>query len=290
MCETCGCGSGETTLSDLQTGARVEMERPQIPPQAGGTGHAHGHFQQDGSYHEHDHVHDHDHVHNPAPTTVVDLNARILAKNDTAAARNRAWFLGREILALNLMSGPGAGKTTLLERTIADLKERQKLFVLEGDQATDNDGERVKAAGAAAVQINTGSGCHLDAEMVARGLTILKPEVASLLFIENVGNLVCPALFDLGERKRVAILSVTEGDDKPLKYPHMFRAADLLLLNKIDLLPYVDFDIARATANAKQINPAIEVMPVSARTGEGMGEWEQWIARAQDDARAGAFA
>ena len=290
MCETCGCGAGEATLSDLQTGARVELEQ-QIPPQATATGHAHCHFHEDGSYHEHDHAHEHDHHHDhtAAPTTVVELNARILAKNDNAAARNRAWFLGREILALNLMSAPGAGKTTLLERTIAALKESQSLFVLEGDQATDNDGERVKAAGAAAVQINTGSGCHLDAEMVAHGLTLLKPAIGSLLFIENVGNLVCPALFDLGEHKRVAILSVTEGDDKPLKYPHMFRAADLLLLNKIDLLPYVDFDMARATANARRTNPAIEVIPVSARTGEGMGEWEQWIARAQADARAGAF-
>jgi len=296
MCETCGCGGGETTLIDLQTGARTLLEQQPIPPQETATEHVHGHFHPDGSYHEHDHSHDHehehhehDHVHRAAPTTVVELNARILAKNDTAAGRNRAWFSGREILALNLMSGPGAGKTTLLERTIADLKERQKLFVLEGDQATDNDGERVKAAGAAAVQINTGSGCHLDAEMVARGLAMLKPEFGSLLLIENVGNLVCPALFDLGEHKRVAILSVTEGDDKPLKYPHMFRAADLLLLNKIDLLPYVDFDMARATANARRTNPAIEVIPVSARTGEGMGEWEQWIARAQADARAGAF-
>jgi hydrogenase nickel incorporation protein HypB len=223
-------------------------------------------------------------------TTVVDLNLRILEKNDRAAERNRAWLMGREVLALNLMSGPGAGKTTLLERTIADLKSRRSIFVLEGDQATDRDGDRVKAAGADAVQINTGSGCHLDAEMVARGLGVLKPDMGSLLFIENVGNLVCPALFDLGEHRRVAILSVTEGDDKPLKYPHMFRAADLLLLSKIDLLDHVDFDVGQAIAYAKDVNPGIEALPVSARTGEGMTAWEDWIARAQQDAAAAAFA
>jgi hydrogenase nickel incorporation protein HypB len=189
--------------------------------------------------------------------------------------------MGREILALNLMSAPGAGKTTLLERTIANLKDRKKLFVLEGDQATSNDGKRVKEAGAAAVQINTGSGCHLDAEMVTRGLNALKPETRSILFIENVGNLVCPALFDLGEYRRVAILSVTEGDDKPLKYPYMFRAAHLMLLNKIDLLAHVDFDINRAIAHAKQVNPTIEVLPLSARTSEGLEAWENWIFRAQ---------
>jgi hydrogenase nickel incorporation protein HypB len=250
-------------------------------------GHDHGHEHHHA--HGHDHDHGHHHIHEPAPTTVVELNARILARNDSAAERNRAWFRGREILALNLMSAPGAGKTTLLERTIADLKG-QPLFVLEGDQATDNDGERVKAAGAAAVQINTGSGCHLDADMVARGLGALRPTAGALLFIENVGNLVCPALFDLGEHKRVAILSVTEGDDKPLKYPDMFRAAHLMLLNKIDLAPHVDFDIGRATANARRINPDLQVLSVSARTGEGMADWEAWIARAHEDVRAGVFA
>ena len=221
---------------------------------------------------------------------MVDLNLRILEKNDRAAERNRAWFAGREVTAINLMSGPGAGKTTLLERTIADLGSRRALFVLEGDQATDRDGDRVKAAGAAAVQINTGSGCHLDAEMVARGLGLLKPDVGSLLFIENVGNLVCPALFDLGEARRVAILSVTEGDDKPLKYPHMFRAADLMLINKVDLLSHVDFDVDRAIADAREVNPGIEVLRVSARTGEGMGAWEDWIARVEQAARAGVIA
>ena len=281
MCAICGCGAGETALTNMQTGEQSTLGEPQHEHvYADGTRHVHGHG---------DHHHDHDH-HDHAPTTIVDLNTRILAKNDRAAERNRAWLMGREILALNLMSGPGAGKTTLLERTIGSLGQRQKLFVLEGDQATSNDGDRVKAAGADAVQINTGSGCHLDAEMVARGLAALKPAVDSVLFIENVGNLVCPALFDLGEQRRVAILSVTEGDDKPLKYPHMFRAADLMLVNKIDLLAHVDFDIERAQGYARQVNPDLEILALSARTGEGMAAWEDWIFRAKEQARAGAFA
>jgi hydrogenase nickel incorporation protein HypB len=200
---------------------------------------------------------------------VVELEARILAKNDALAQRNRAWFKGREILALNLVSSPGAGKTSLLERTIRDLSRQLRLFVIEGDQATANDGQRIRAVGAAAVQVNTGSGCHLEADMIARGLQELRPSASSIVLIENVGNLVCPALFDLGERAKVVILSVTEGDDKPLKYPHMFRAADLMILNKIDLLPHVDFDVSRAVANAAQINPAITALKLSARTGEG---------------------
>lgn len=281
MCEICGCGAGKTTLIDMQTGEHLEIdEQDHEHVHADGTRHRHHH-------HHHDHDHDHDHDH--APTTLIDLNTRILAKNDKTAESNRAWFTGRNILVLNLMSAPGAGKTTLLERTIVNLKEQNKVFVLEGDQATSNDGERVKAAGAAAVQINTGSGCHLDAEMVARGFKALNPTMGSILFIENVGNLVCPSLFDLGERKRVAILSVTEGDDKPLKYPHMFRAADLLLFNKIDLLAHVDFDIARAAAFARDINPRIEILSVSARTGEGVETWENWILREQEELRTCAF-
>jgi hydrogenase nickel incorporation protein HypB len=263
-----------------------------------GTRHNHDHSHDHAEAHPHNHSHDHDHGHSHAAAhthdlpavTVVDLNARILAKNDAAAARNRAWLQGREILALNIMSAPGAGKTTLLELTIAALKAEQPVFVLEGDQATAHDGERVKAAGATAVQINTGAGCHLDAEMVARGLGTLKPGLGALLFIENVGNLVCPALFDLGEAKRVAILSVTEGDDKPLKYPHMFRAADLLLLNKTDLLTHVDFDMDRAMDFARQVNPKIEILKVSARTGDGMAAWLDWIAKEQKQAHAGVFA
>jgi len=208
---------------------------------------------------------------------MVALEARLLAKNDALAAKNRAWLAGREILALNLVSSPGAGKTTLLERTIRDLRDEVPLFVLEGDQATANDGERIRAAGAPAVQVNTGTGCHLEADMVARGLMMLKPGPGAVVVIENVGNLVCPAMFDLGEHAKVAILSVTEGDDKPLKYPHMFRAAEIMVINKIDLLPHVDFDVDIANANARQVNPEIVTFSVSARTGEGLGGWYDWL-------------
>jgi hydrogenase nickel incorporation protein HypB len=224
----------------------------------------------DGTRHSHAHEH---------PATIVELHTRILAKNDTLAARNRAWFAGREILAVNLVSSPGAGKTTLLERTIRDLGNEHVIGVLEGDQATTLDRDRIRATGAAVVQVNTGTGCHLEAEMVARGLAELRPPAGSILMIENVGNLVCPALFDLGERAKVVVLSVTEGDDKPLKYPHMFRAASLMLINKLDLLPHVDFDIPRVTASAREVNPAIAVISVSARTGEGMAEWYDWLRR-----------
>ncbi len=272
MCGHCGCGEdAEVTIVDLRT---------VHDPHDHGHAHAHGHGHPHHHPHDHtaDHAHDHDHDHDHA-TGVVELNARILAKNDSLAARNRAWFAGREILAINLMSAPGAGKTTLLERTIADLRDRVALSVIEGDQASLNDAERIRAAGTAVVQVNTGTGCHLDADMVARGLATLKPEFGSLVMIENVGNLVCPALFDLGERRRVAILSVTEGDDKPTKYPHMFRAADLMLLNKIDLLQHVDFDADRAEANAREVAPHIATLRVSARTGEGLAAWYDWLAR-----------
>jgi hydrogenase nickel incorporation protein HypB len=221
---------------------------------------------------------------------VVDIEARLLAKNDALAARNRAWFAGREILAINLVSAPGAGKTSLLERTIGDLSVELPIYVIEGDQATSRDGERIRAAGAPAVQVNTGSGCHLEADMVAHGLNALKPPAGSVVMIENVGNLVCPALFDLGERAKVAILSVTEGEDKPLKYPHIFQAAEIAILNKIDLLPHVDFDVGRAIANALRVNPKITVLRLSARTGEGLEAWYGWLRREAASAREAALA
>ena len=189
-------------------------------------------------------------------------------------------------MALNLVSSPGAGKTTLLERTIKDLKDELPLFVLEGDQATANDGERIRAAGAPAVQVNTGTGCHLEADMVARGLNQLCPSTGSVVMIENVGNLVCPAMFDLGERAKVVILSVTDGEDKPLKYPHMFRAAEIMILNKTDLLPHVDFDVERAIANAREVNPDIAVLRLSASTGEGLDGWYDWLREQRAAARA----
>jgi hydrogenase nickel incorporation protein HypB len=216
----------------------------------------------------------------------VSLEARILAKNDALAADNRTWFGERKILALNVVSSPGSGKTTLLCRTIRDLQPTRPIYVIEGDQETSRDADRIRETGAAAVQVNTGTGCHLEAAMVARGVAELAPAAGGLVLIENVGNLVCPALFDLGERAKVAILSVTEGDDKPLKYPHMFRASEIMLLNKMDLLPHVDFDVEAAIANAKRVNPAIEVLCVSGRTGEGLAAWYAWIDRQGALARA----
>lgn len=275
MCGTCGCGSeAKATLVNPETGKTIAMRRD-----------LHEHVHADGTRHSHGHETGHD-----ERGDVIDLETRILAKNDALAARNRAWFSGREILALNLVSSPGAGKTTLLERTIADLNGGPKFFVIEGDQATTADAERIRAAGAAAVQINTSTGCHLEADMVARGLAELKPAVCSILMIENVGNLVCPALFDLGERAKVVILSVTEGEDKPLKYPHMFRAAEIMVLNKVDLLPYVDFDVSRAIANARQVNPDITVLQLSARTGDGLDAWYQWLRTELAASRDAAFA
>ncbi|MFN0218614.1 MAG: hydrogenase nickel incorporation protein HypB [Hyphomicrobium sp.] len=244
-------------------------------------GHHHEHTHAGGARHIHHRHHGHDHAHEEAGdaprSSVVDIETRILAKNDERAARNRAWLSGRETPAINLMSGPGAGKTTLLERTIRELDGKRALFIIEGDQATANDGERIRAAGAPVVQVNTGTGCHLDAEMVARGLATLQPLPGSLVIVENVGNLVCPALFDLGESARVAILSVTEGDDKPAKYPHMFATADLVLINKIDLLPHVDFSLANASASIRDVNPAAKILIVSARTGEGLEAWLSWL-------------
>ena len=188
---------------------------------------------------------------------------------------------------LSTSSAVRRGKTTLLERTLRDFQPNQTFFVIEGDQATTNDSLRIKAAGAPVVQINTGSGCHLDAGMVAQGLAELKPAFGSVVMIENVGNLVCPAMFDLGENAKVAILSVTEGDDKPIKYPHMFRAASLLLINKIDLLPYVAFDLDHCQDYARQVNPAIEIMTLSATTGEGLESWVDWLSAASRRERGG---
>jgi hydrogenase nickel incorporation protein HypB len=288
VCATCGCSD------DPDGGVRV-IDPDHVPdPQHT---HDHDHVPDPQHTHDHDHVHgpghDHDHAHGPADTLgpapseesgeerprghTVSLEQRVLAKNDQLAERNRDWLTGRGILALNLMSSPGAGKTTLLERTITDLAGAPPVSVLEGDQETLLDAQRIRATGCRVVQINTGSGCHLDAEMVARGLRALAPPERSLLFVENVGNLVCPALFDLGEAAKIVIISVTEGDDKPLKYPHMFAAADLVLLNKVDLLPYVSFDVSRCLAAARRINPGVPVLEVSATRGDGLTDWYRWL-------------
>ena len=271
MCGHCGCSN---TLHDEQDGSHWHVHPD-------GTRHSHGHAHDHGRHHDHGHSddHHHEHAHSHEHMAVIELETRILAKNDALAARNRAWFAGREMLALNLVSSPGAGKTTLLERTIRDFAGELAISVLEGDQATDLDRDRIRAAGAPAIQLNTGTGCHLEADMVARGLEQLRPAFGSVLLIENVGNLVCPAMFDLGERAKIVVLSVTEGDDKPVKYPHMFAAAKLMLINKIDLLPHVDFSVEQAVDYAREVNPAINVLTLSARSGEGLAAWYDWLRR-----------
>jgi hydrogenase nickel incorporation protein HypB len=235
-------------------------------------------------HHHHGHSHEHAHEAPLAPTltaaihgTTIALEQEILSKNQRMAERNRGWLSARRVLALNLVSSPGSGKTSLLERTLRDLKGRIAISVIEGDQETVNDAERIRATGCKAIQINTGKGCHLEAEMVGEALAALDAPTDSVVMIENVGNLVCPALFDLGERAKVVILSVTEGEDKPLKYPHMFRASELMLINKMDLLPYVDFDVETCLDYARQVNPNIQALRVSATTGAGMEDWYRWL-------------
>lgn len=285
MCETCGCSDGaKATVINMKTGKTSEIQ----PDHGAGDHHHHNHGHD--HHHDHDHHHGHDHSHGAhhhhhdhghSHGHRVDLGEAVLRKNNELAARNRAWFEGREILALNLVSSPGAGKTTLLERTIRDVGADTSFSVIEGDQATANDGERIKAAGAAAVQVNTGTGCHLEADMIAAALKELRPAVGSVVMIENVGNLVCPALFDLGERAKVAIVSVTEGEDKALKYPHMFQASGLVIVNKIDLIPHLQFDLGRCLDAITAVNPQANILQLSASTGEGMGAWYEWL-RAQN--------
>ena len=267
MCTVCGCGEGET---------RVE----------GHDHHSHDHVHPDKEHEHHhhdDHTHDYGlgpaHAHAPGMSQgrMVQIEQDILGKNNQYAAANRGYFSEHGILALNLVSSPGSGKTTLLTRTLNDLQGDLALSVIEGDQQTANDAERIRATGVKALQINTGKGCHLDAHMVGQAMQPLAPEDGSVLFIENVGNLVCPAAFDLGEAHKVAVLSVTEGEDKPLKYPDMFHAADLMLLNKIDLLPYLNFDVEKCMAYARRVNPGIRILQLSATTGAGMQAWYQWI-------------
>jgi hydrogenase nickel incorporation protein HypB len=210
-------------------------------------------------------------------TRTVVLQQKVLAKNDHLADHNRAGLAARGVTMVNLMSSPGAGKTTLIEKTAGVLAGHPQLCVIEGDQETALDADRITAAGCAVVQINTGTGCHLDAEMVAKALAELDPPEGSVVLVENVGNLVCPALFDLGEASRIVLASVTEGSDKPMKYPHMFRQADLVLVSKLDLLPYVDFDLERYTADVRAISPDARLMALSAKTGEGMEQWTDWL-------------
>jgi len=230
--------------------------------------------------HNNEHHHDEEsvlsmHAHSDH-ANLVHIQQDIFAKNNQYALANKNYFLAKKVLALNLMSSPGSGKTTLLVKTICDMRKHIKITAIEGDQQTNLDAKRIEAAGAEVLQINTGRNCHLDAHMVGHAAEKLSLE-AGVLFIENVGNLVCPALFNLGEAFKIVIISVTEGDDKPLKYPDMFRQADLIILNKIDLLPYVDFDMEKSENSVRQMNPKVKCLKLSAKTGEGLQDWYQWI-------------
>jgi len=207
----------------------------------------------------------------------ITLEQDVLLKNNLLAERNRGYFLAKEILALNLVSSPGSGKTSLLERTLLDLKDQENFYVIEGDQQTSNDADRIAATHVPVVQINTGKGCHLDSEMISSAIQQLHPQNGSILFIENIGNLVCPAMFDLGEQKRVVIISVTEGDDKPIKYPDMFQSSQLCIINKIDLLPYLKCDLDKLKQYARRVNPAMEFIELSCSTGEGLSQWYDWL-------------
>lgn len=269
MCTTCGCGHSGPHMHEVKDAdGNITLTVHD---------HDHGHEHDHAHPHAHDHAHPaHAHDHEMPAGRAIAVEEDILARNDAIAAENRARLAALHVLALNLVSSPGSGKTELLTKTLKALAGIPAA-VIEGDQETANDAARIRATGVRALQINTGKGCHLDAAMVKRALEALPPEADSILFIENVGNLVCPAEFDLGEAHKVAVLSVTEGEDKPLKYPEMFRASSLVLMNKIDLLPYVPFDAEKAEANILRVNPRAKVLRVSAVTGEGIDKWCAWL-------------
>jgi hydrogenase nickel incorporation protein HypB len=257
MCDTCGCGDDKFSV-------HFHNEPHE---------HNHDHDHDEHHHHHHHHEEEHSHTHKK----VIDMNVDILSQNNLLAQRNRGYLEGRNVLCFNLVSSPGSGKTTILEKTIKLLLPTRQVFVIEGDQQTTRDAERVEKAGAPAIQVNTGTGCHLDAQMIQSAMRKMEVSSGSVLFIENVGNLVCPALFDLGEQKRVVVISVTEGDDKPLKYPYMFQSSQLCIINKIDLLPYVKFDVEKACGYARELNPNIEILLLSAENCEGMSQWIEWI-------------
>ena len=282
MCNICGCSHGEITIGGS---AKEADNRPDHGHGSNSHGHAHA-----GSHHRnHDHDH-HDHSHaspatgvpflsggaTPSPN-LISIEQSILAKNQRFADENRSNWSGLGILSLNLVSSPGAGKTSLLVKTLEALRAEVPLWVIEGDQETSNDANRIRQTGVPAIQINTGRGCHLDAHAVGHAAADLQLRQHGILFIENVGNLVCPAGFDLGETKRVVILSVTEGTDKPIKYPDAFAAADVMVLSKLDLVPHVDFDASAAIELAKRVNPAIRVVRASVTAEGGIDEWLQWL-------------
>ena len=256
MCGTCGCGSEENG---------VVIQNPKDLK-------SHHHGDHDHS-HDHSHSHSHDHHHK----TIVEVEKNILQHNDVMAARNRGYFDAKNIFAINLVSSPGSGKTSILEKTLEDLKSENSFYVIEGDQQTLNDANRIDALNIPVIQINTGKGCHLESDMVYDAVKKLEIKDNSILMIENVGNLVCPSMFDLGENKRVVIISTTEGEDKPIKYPDMFHSSDICIINKIDLLPYLNFDMDKVKEYALQVNPNLKFFEVSATTGEGMKGWYNWL-------------
>ncbi len=283
MCGTCGCGSEEngiTILSPKELTSHHHNEE----------GHMHNH-EHSHNHHHHEHSHDHDHhdvhhnhEHNHSNThhhhhhkTVIDLEQDILQHNEVMAARNKGYFEAKGIFAINLVSSPGSGKTSILERTLIDLKNEKSFYVIEGDQQTLNDANRIDALDIPVIQINTGKGCHLESDMVYEAVKKLNIRDNSILMIENVGNLVCPSMFNLGENKRVVIISTTEGEDKPIKYPDMFHTSDICIINKIDLLPYLNINIEKLKTYALQVNPNLKFFEVSATTGEGMNDWYKWL-------------
>jgi hydrogenase nickel incorporation protein HypB len=273
MCETCGCDKPGEGFKIYKPGEEVEAGHTHENENL----HSHNHG---GHSHTHSHPHPHEHSaeeHSHSHQRTIEVEQDVLLVNNMQAARNKGWFEAKDIFALNLVSSPGSGKTSLLERTIKTIGKELHCYVIEGDQQTDNDARRIQATGAPVVQINTGNACHLDADMVYKAVQQLKPAEKSIMFIENVGNLVCPAMFDLGEAKRVVIFSVTEGEDKPLKYPNMFHSADVCVINKTDLLPYLDFDIKQARDNALKINHHLKFFEVSVKSGEGMDQWLEWL-------------
>ena len=290
MCTMCGCeekeaaGTSEsvTRIDGRELHHHDHNHLSEDDPHHHNQNHQHHHPYNDGRRHE---AHDYGtclagmHVPGLSQQRIIQIERNILAKNAEFAAANRARLAAANVCAINLMSSPGSGKTLLLVRTIADLRNHYSIAVVEGDQQTSNDAERIRATGVPAIQVNTGKGCHLDAHMVGHALDELPLSSAGLLFIENVGNLVCPAAFDLGEAFKIVVFSVTEGEDKPIKYPDMFAAADVMLINKSDLIPHLDFDLARTIAYARQVNPRIEAFVVSARTGDGMSGFYAWIAK-----------
>jgi len=317
MCGTCGCGQAEDAVKILKPGEEEHSHAYSHQHKHDHEGddhthdhnhsfshnhkhddvnHKHDHDQHHHHEHDHDHHHDEDHNHDHHQHNhdhdhshggrQIEVEQNALVQNDRTAQRNRGYFEGKGLLALNLVSSPGSGKTSLLEKTIKLLKDKTKIFVIEGDQQTMNDAMRIDAAGAPVVQINTGNGCHLDADMVNKAVKKLDIKDQGILMIENVGNLVCPSLFDLGEAKRVVIISVTEGDDKPLKYPTMFETSDICIINKTDLLPYVDFDVAKAREYALRVNPKLEFFELSVKTEEGMEPWIDWLINEQEELTA----